>query len=63
MARSGTMKPTKTGDPHTIPVPSDAERKREAVRQAVKRSARGNIQLVSGKFVTPKDKDLRNIPS
>ena len=55
------MKPTNTGKSEKIPVPNDAARKREAVGQAVKRSARGNIQLVSGKFVTPKDKDLRNV--
>lgn len=41
-----------------IPVPDVAEREREAVRRAVQRNARGNIQLAQGRFITPKDKDL-----
>lgn len=44
-----------------IPVPDAAEREREAVRRAVQRNARGNIQLAQGRFITPKDKDLDNL--
>ena len=44
-----------------IPVPDMAEREREAVRRAVQRNARGNIQLAQGKFITPEDKDLGNL--
>ena len=48
---------------HTIPIPDVEQRKRKAIRDAVKRGARGNVQLSQGKFVTPKDKSLDNIGS
>lgn len=47
--------------PETIPVPDAEQRKREAIRDTVKRGARGNVQLAHGKFVTPKDKSLDNL--
>ena len=34
-----------------------AEREREAIRRAVQRNARGNIQLAQGRFITAKDQD------
>ena len=44
-----------------IPVPDAAQRERESVRRAVQRNASGNTQLAHGKFITPRDKDLRNL--
>ena len=41
-----------------IPVPNAEQRRREAIRDTVKRGARGNLQLSLGKFVTPKDKSF-----
>ena len=45
----------------TIQVPDAEVRKREAIRDTVKRGARGNVQLTHGRFVTPKDKSLDTI--
>ena len=47
--------------PNTIPVPDAEQRKRDAIRDAVKRGARGNVQLAHGRFVTPKDKSLTDV--
>ena len=47
--------------PTAIPVPDAEQRRREAVRDTVKRGARGNVQLAHGRFVTPKDKSLTNV--
>ena len=44
--------------PTSIPLPDSEERRREAVRDTVKRGARGNVQLAHGRFVTPRDKSL-----
>ena len=47
--------------PETIPVPDAEQRRREAVRETVKRGARGNVQLAHGRFVTPNDKSLTDV--
>lgn len=47
--------------PKAIPVPDAEQRKREAVRDTVKRGARGNVQLAHGRFVTAKDKSLTDV--
>ena len=42
-------------------IPTAASSHREAITQTVKRSARGNVQLAFGHFVTRQDKSLSKL--
>lgn len=44
-----------------IPVPDEAKGRRDAIRETVKRYARGNVQLARGDFLLPEDKDLSTL--